>query len=113
MIVTITKSELKTIVGNLLGRKVDVIVIDDPSELAGNVKAHLELTRSNDGTKIFVDGKINPFFKIAAIKALREFIPGMGLAEAKQAIENWDVWIGLVTKHNKYPSHGNNGFYVS
>lgn len=29
---------------------------------------------------------------IQAIKRLRELIPGMGLADAKAAIDNWDDW---------------------
>lgn len=44
-----------------------------------------------------------PDKKIPAIKALREVVPGTGLAEAKWAIENWNEWIAFVAKHGRAP----------
>ena len=41
--------------------------------------------------------------KIQAIKKLRELVPGMGLADAKWAVENWAQWCGTALRLNRVP----------
>ena len=43
--------------------------------------------------------------KIQAIKRLREMVPGMGLAEAKWCIENWDTWKGRALQTQRLPKY--------
>ena len=50
--------------------------------------------------------------KIAAIKRLRELIPGFGLAEAKTAIENWQTFKRDSIRLERYPRLGEGGRWI-
>lgn len=49
--------------------------------------------------------------KIAAIKRLREIVPGLGLAGAKYAVENWNPISNYVSKHKRWPAIGGDGCF--
>lgn len=97
---TVTKAELQEIISEQLEVKVDnLVIVKSPSRELQSVPI-----TSND-----IESKMRqefPFFnsfgdhmdsqgrnrKIDCIKHLRTLIPGMGLGEAKNAIENWAIF---------------------
>jgi hypothetical protein len=113
MKLTLTKDELLVILAHKFGSEItDVSVINPPrppkelplfrrliNQLAMELQYPVTITVVCPADK-----------KIAAIKALRGFVPGMGLAEAKWAIENWNRWITFVKGHDREPSFNNLGW---
>lgn len=49
-------------------------------------------------------GQIPPENKIAAIKALRTVVPGLGIADAKKAVEDWERFIAYVLTNGLPPT---------
>ena len=59
-----------------------------------------------DGTEVRSDQKIS------AIKALRQYQPSYGLADAKDAIvDSWPSFIGFVKEHNRLPKRSGWGVW--
>ena len=56
------------------------------------------------GQPVFVNGTIPGDKKISAIKALRTILPGLGLADAKTAVENWNQFIDYVESNGLPPN---------
>jgi hypothetical protein len=102
MKISLSKPELLAIVSAELGYKVTEITITKQPTL------HLEL-EAKVSQDIGVSGGLNQSLltrgdlKIPAIKSLRTHNAGMGLAEAKWAVENWSQWIDFVKVNGKAP----------
>lgn len=102
MIIKLTKTELLTIICAhfSIGANAPVTITD--WELTGPGK---ELADKLRAVLANIDYKVTQ--KIAAIKALREITSvlgfGMGLADAKYAVENWDKFITHVEKTGVIP----------
>ena len=102
MKLVLAKSELLKILSTALGQDITDITITKGDRTLAEVTikavsriAGVELTMTSVGP----NDK-----KIPVIKALREFIPGLGLAEAKAISENWVMWINHVKYWGKYPT---------
>jgi hypothetical protein len=93
--------ELLKIVSSALGQDItDITISKGGSTLA--IKTIKEIARISGVTMTMTDYP-PPNGKIPVIKALREVIPGLGLAEAKAISENWPMWIKAVQYWGKYP----------
>lgn len=113
MKITLTKTELLAILNQKFGPEITDVAISNPPGPAKETpffrriinQMAMELQYPVTITVVCPADK-----KIAAIKALRGFVPGMGLAEAKWAIENWNRWITFVKGHDREPSFNNLGW---
>jgi len=110
MTITLSLNEIRNIVIGRYSLPDDTLV-----EVAGMVKiVSLEVEEFFAAMKPFCleNGTINPTYKIAAIKKLREFYPGgfswgvstLGLATAKYAIEDWANFSNKILINNRLPS---------
>ncbi len=106
MKVTFTKTEITAIILTVLYLPLDttVEVVDDPPKSEPKPKSNLEVANELGEALRKVGcvdlwGCIRPDKKLLAIKTLRESIPNCGLAVAKYAIEDWDVFLAYVTRN--------------
>ena len=104
MKVTLTRAELLKILTSHLGYEVTELTIskepkkNEYNRIANALAAKLGWTQNS-----ITPGERFGAHKIPAIKALREIIPGLGLAESKWIIEHWQDWSYYVVKHNRIP----------
>lgn len=102
MKITLSKTELLTIISAQLGYSVTDLTISKDNPL------HLTIKKAV-AKDLGVTGNLDSFLvnrgenKIPAIKSLRTHIPGMGLFDAKWAIENWSEWIAFVQVNGRFP----------
>jgi ribosomal protein L7/L12 len=83
MNITCTVTEAQEFIAKY--KAVDSVTISDPVRQGMSfVEAMLRITRIENGS----NGVVYANQKIPAIKRLREYVPELGLAEAKNAIEN-------------------------
>lgn len=103
MKITLTKTELVQMVQKVLCRDdvEDVIIVKGGKRLLNTT---LDRIHAITGVKLSLTEGPPPNQKIPVIKALREIIPGLGLAEAKAISENWPSWISHVHFWGKYPT---------
>lgn len=103
MKLSLQKSELLAILSAHLGHTVtDITITKVPStvarDLTAKVARDLCISGELDQTRIN-----HPNNKIPAIKSLRSHVSGMGLAEAKWAVENWGEWIAFTKDNRRVP----------
>lgn len=99
MKITVTKLELLSILSSHFNREITECTI---SKNTGPCKIELRFAKELKLSEI-TQSSISGANKILAIKALRTVNPGMGLAEAKWAVENWEKWIGFVRTKGRAP----------
>jgi ribosomal protein L7/L12 len=87
MILEITLLEATNIVRDVKGVDEVRIVTDERAGGMNYVEAVMRVT------KLEFPGQTTNFNKISAIKRLRELVPSLGLADAKNAVENPDTEI--------------------
>lgn len=68
-----------------------------------NILRNVEVLEPVFGLASINYGTVPPEKKIAAIKALRTQIPGLGLADAKYAVEAWGVFMAYVLRNGVPP----------
>lgn len=103
MKIQISKTELLEIMSKHFNMAVSEVVISKSPTLHLKIRENLGKALRHEVTlteKCLNNGP----HKIPAIKALRELNPGMGLADAKFAIENWDKWIGFIQEKGRIPT---------
>ena len=102
MKITLSKPELLKIVSTALGQDVtDLTITHGDRTKAQRVISAMSRKFGADTMQHITT---NALQKIPAIKYLREVIPGLGLADAKHAIENWGVWIAFVKQYGRVPN---------
>jgi ribosomal protein L7/L12 len=102
MKLSLSKSELLEIVSAQLGHQIAEIVITKSPTLYLSIekKVAKDLNIPTPLTQSILNGDN---LKIPAIKFLRSHVAGMGLAEAKWAVENWTRWTDFVKVKGKVP----------
>jgi ribosomal protein L7/L12 len=100
--VTITKEEIKRLIQCRLAAdmEVDDVIVIDTNEKYTEIK--------NAMVGEFGQPPFPAHRKIEAIKFIRS-LTGMGLADSKYAIENWDAWTTFVKDFNRFPQARLNG----
>jgi len=100
---SVTKDELLALLSKATGAALtDYVIIKTPNTYFANIAAKLSgmigMGPITEHTSFQTDKKI------PAIKAMREIVPGLGLAEAKSIIENWSAWSAAAKKRNGLPT---------
>jgi len=102
MKLVVTKAELLALVSAKLGVEFeDITIVKGGKSLVEKTINAVE--RLVPAVRLTESACPPPDQKIPVIKALREVIPGLGLAEAKAITENWPMWIGHVKMWGRYP----------
>ena len=120
MKITLTKKELLAILIGKFGGDITDVEVTNPSSTLTPLTVHestltpltvhdlcryniIHYLKMSLGLPVDLHYIFPPNQKISAIKAIRICVPGMGLQDAKWAIENWSRWIGFVAIHERIP----------
>ncbi len=100
MKIVVSRTELLAILTTALGREITDVTITKEPDFASEIATKLGRVLS---VKNVTQASIGADKKIPAIKTMRELISGMGLAEAKTVVENWDQWIKVAKEKGRAP----------
>ena len=103
MKIILTLAEIKSLVCLRYGFEPEVVTVEvsiDPASLpwADRIISALRKGAGDENKSVFIANSevISPALKISAIKALRETVPGLGLANAKKAVEDFEAFMRYV-----------------
>ncbi len=105
---SVTNEEMLTLLAKATGAPITHYVITDEKAPSGLFARITSAMRIQFGTDYFTNEATGAFGpanrKIEAIKYLRTLIKGLGLKEAKDAVENWEAWLAFIRINDRVPS---------
>lgn len=96
MKIILSLNEVQNIVRQSLNLPAECLIEVGPTHSSEKERFENEMRQNG---YLDLGGEITPDKKISAIKLLRGMISGMGLAEAKNAVENWKNFLNFIEQN--------------